>query len=317
MNNLQKYIKEITGVDLKLKLLPKKMLDKLPVYLRTNLKVGEVAGREVIFAIKQNLTPEQYKKQAEIIEKNTLKPVVFVFDNIESYNRKRLIQKKIGFIVPGRQMYLPQLFIDIKDFGSTQLKKSEKLFPAAQCLMFYHLLGNKVADNNFKTIAKKINYGTMTITRAANVLASFNLCRIEGGKEKSLVFEKSRKQLWEEVQTYLIDPVDKELYTDDNCEFNFIYKAGINALSHYTEIAGTDKNLYAVSYENWKSLLEKRKLNFIKSPDTGTTIQVWKYDPGVLADGIIVDPLSLYLTMKDNDNERVQGELNKLLESLW
>lgn len=317
MDTLQKYIKEITGIELRLKPLPKKEIDKLPLYLRSNLKVGEILGREIIFTAKQNLTPDQYKKQADIIKKNTLKPVVFVFDNIESYNRKRLIQKKVGFIVPGRQMYLPQLLIDIKDYAAAEIKKSEKLFPAAQCLLFYHLLGNKIAGNNFKTIAKKLNYGTMTITRAANALANLNLCRIAGGKEKSLVFEKSRKQVWEDVQTYLIDPVDKELYTDDNCEFDSIYKAGINALAHYTEIAGADKNFYAVSYELSKSLLEKGKIKLVNSNDAGTTLQVWKYDPGILASGNIVDPLSLNITLKDNNNERVQGELHTLIESLW
>lgn len=317
MNTIEKYVKESTGLDLKLKHLPKKELDRFPLYLRTKLWVGELAERELIFAIKPNLTPEQCKKQAEIIENITLKPVVFVFDNIESYNRKRLIQRRVGFIVPGKQMYLPQLFIDIKDFGSTQTKISDKLFPAAQCLLFYHLLGNKISGNNFKTIAESINYESMTITRAAKTLENLNLCIIEGSKEKTIVFEKSRKLLWEEIQKHLIDPVDKEFYTDDNYEFELLHTAGINALAHYTEIAGTNKITYAVSYENWKSLLEKRNFNLTKSPNAGITIQVWKYDPGVLTTKNIVDPFSLYLTLKDNYNERVQSELNKLLESLW
>lgn len=317
MDALQKYIKEIIGIDLILKPLPQKEMDKLPLYIRSHLKVGEISGRNIIFVSRPNLTPDQYKKLADIIEKNTLKPVVFSFDNLESYNRKRLIQKKIAFIVPGKQMYLPQLFVDIKNYGSTQLKKAEKLFPAAQCLLFYHLLGNELIGNNFKTIAQKLNYGTMTITRAANVLTNLNLCRIEGGKEKTLVFEKSKKQIWEDAQVYLLNPVDKDIYTDDELEFEFIYKSGINALAHYTEIAGTDKNYFAISYESSKSLVNKEKIKLVNSPDASTTLQIWKYDPGILASGNVVDPLSLYFTLKDINNERIQGELHNLIETLW
>ena len=317
MDNLQKYINEILGVELKLKILPKEEVNKLPLYLRNNLSVGELLGQDLIFVIKPGLTPNQYKKQEDIIEKVLQKPAVFVIDNIESYNRKRLIQKKVGFVVPGRQMYLPDLLIDVKEYNKAQTKKTERLFPAAQCLLFYYLRGNEITGINFKAIAKKLNYGTMTITRAANTLANLNLCKIEGKKEKRLVFEKNKNQIWGDAQTYLINPVHKEYYTDNNCDFDFVYRAGINALSHYTEIAEADKNFYAVSYETSKSLFKEKKINLVDSPDAKTTLQVWKYDPGILASNNTIDPFSLFLTLKDNTNERVQGELNKLIESLW
>ena len=317
MDKLQKYIKEITGIELSLKPVSKKELDKLPLYMRSNLKVGEISGKEIIFDFNSELTPDQCKKQFEIIEKNTSKHVVFVFNNLEAYNRKRLMQRQIGFIVPGRQMYIPKLFIDIKDYGSTERKKVEKLFPAAQCLLFYYILGKEIIGLNFKSIALKLNYGTMTITRVANVLANLNFCRIEGRKEKSLVFVNSRKQIWDEAQPLLTNPIDKEIYIDDKCESDFIYKAGINALAHYTEISEVSKKIYAVSYEMSKNLLNTGKIKPVKSRDAATTLQVWKYDPGILASGNIVDPLSLFVTLKDNNNERVQGELHKLIETLW
>lgn len=317
MDNLQKYIKETLGIELKLKTLPKKEVDKLPLYLRNNLRAGELLGQDLIFAIKPGLTPDQYKKQGDIIEKVIKKPVVFVIDNIEPYNRKRLIQKKVGFIIPARQLYIPNLLIDIKEYNKFQIKKAEKLFPAAQCLLFYYLVGNEITGINFKAIAEKLNYGTMTVTRAANTLANLNLCKIEGKKEKRLVFEKNESQIWEDAQAYLINPVDKEYYTDDNCDFDFVYQTGINALSHYTEIGAIDRNFYAVFYKTSKFLFEEKKINLINSPDAKTTLQIWKYDPGILASNHAVDPLSLFLTLKNNTNERVQGELHKLIESLW
>jgi hypothetical protein len=317
MKSLQEYFKKTLGIELKLKALTSKELDKLPLYLRNNLRAGDLLGQDIILVEKTGLTPDQYKKQVDIIENALQKPVVFIVDNIESYNRNRLIQKKVGFIEPGRQMYIPNLLIDIKEYNKAQTKKVEKLPPAAQCLLFYYLLGNELTGINFKTIAEKLNYGTMTITRGANLLAGINLCKIEGGKEKRLIFDKDKNQLWKDAQPYLINPIKKEYYTDDNCDFNFVYKTGINALAYYSEIAAEDRNFYAVSNEVLKALLEKEKIELLNAPGAKTVLQIWKYNPGILASDHVVDPLSLYLTLKEINNERVQGELNKLINSLW
>ena len=317
MKYLKKYIEETLGIELKIKAPSKKELGKLPLYLRNNVSLGEILGREIFFVSNFDLTPDQYKKQSEVIEKATLIPVVFILENIAAYNRKRLVQKKVGFIVPGKQMFIPNLFIDFKEYKSTQIKETENLSPAAQCLLFYFLLGNKITGLNFNEVAKKLNYGNMTIKRASNALAQLGLCEIEGGKGKSLVFEKSKEQIWNDAQEYLISPISKEVYTDDNCNYDFFYKAGINALSHYTAIAATNKNLYAISYETAKKIFDKKKIKLVNSPNAGTTLQVWKYDPGILVSGKVVDPLSLFLILKDSGNERVQGELQKLIERLW
>lgn len=317
MKYLKKYIEETIGIELKIKAPSKKEVGKLPLYLRNNISLGEILEREILFVSNSDLTPDQYKKQSEIIEKATQKSVVFVLENIAAYNRKRLVQKKVSFVVPGKQMFIPNLFIDFKEYKNTQIKKTETLSPAAQCLLFYFLLGNKITGFNFNEVAKKLNYGNMTITRASNALAQLGLCEIEGGKGKSLVFAKNKEQIWDDGKEYLISPVSKEVYTDDNCNYDSFYRSGLNALSHYTAIAATNKDFYAISYETSKKMFDKKKIKLVDSPDAGTTLQIWKYDPGILASGNVVDPLSLFLILKDNGNERVQDELQKLIERLW
>lgn len=46
------------------------------------------------------------------------------------------------------------------------------------------------------------------------------------------------------------------------------------------------------------------------------TVEVWSYDPVPLSDGLVVDPLSLSLSLRDDPDERVQSALGRLLESL-
>ena len=52
-------------------------------------------------------------------------------------------------------------------------------------------------------------------------------------------------------------------------------------------------------------------------------LEVWKYNPLALVDelpndGIVVDPLSLYLSMQDNRDERIEMALDQIIENfIW
>ncbi len=321
MDQLQKYVNEALGIELKYSALPNNMLSNLPVYLRNNkLKTGEMFERKIIFIAgnnEVNSTAGQYKRQADIIENSFGKPVVFVFENVEAYNRKRLIQKNVAFIIPGKQMYLPFMFIDLKEIKQVYRKKVEKFTPAAQCLLFYYLLGNNLNGINFKTLAEKLNYGGMTVTRAANALAESGICSLAGTKEKFLVFEKKKMQLWNEAKPYLINPVHKTVFTNPlkNSQLNFI--TGISALSYYTNIADDGKMSYAVSKKAFESLNKGKIICLTGNTEEDMMLQIWKYNPGILTNNRYVDPLSLYLTFKDSKDERIENELKRLLDNPW
>ena len=45
-------------------------------------------------------------------------------------------------------------------------------------------------------------------------------------------------------------------------------------------------------------------------------IQVWKYNPQILSSTGVVDKLSLYLSLKDNEDERIQIELERLISEM-
>ena len=43
-------------------------------------------------------------------------------------------------------------------------------------------------------------------------------------------------------------------------------------------------------------------------------LEQWKYDPALFASSKEVDPVSLYMSLAENPDERVQGELEEYLE---
>jgi hypothetical protein len=46
------------------------------------------------------------------------------------------------------------------------------------------------------------------------------------------------------------------------------------------------------------------------------TVEAWSYDPLILAGENFVDRLSLYLSVRETPDERIEAALNELLETL-
>ena len=45
-------------------------------------------------------------------------------------------------------------------------------------------------------------------------------------------------------------------------------------------------------------------------------MEVWRYSPALLSNTTVVDPLSLYLILKDDEDERVSMELDYMLHQV-
>jgi hypothetical protein len=318
---LEKYFSENFGLIIKPVPVEESLINLLPVFLRTlNFKVAEVNNQRLLFIETDNydnMTTEDFRKRAIIIEGILKLPVVWVINSLEAYKRKRLIEKKIAFVIPGKQLYIPSLFMEFREYKTIQNKKNiEKLTPSAQCLLLYYLLGNKVTGINFKTLANKLDYGQMTISRAADALVKTGIAATEGGKNKSLSFNNNKKEIWNKALPYLASPVDKIFYSDVEKRNNY-FISGINALSAYTNINKDYSKTYALSPEYAKQFI-LNNINTFNEPDERTSeIQIWKYNPGVLANSEMVDPLSLYLSFKENEDERILKEIEAMVLKLW
>ncbi|WP_456409076.1 MarR family transcriptional regulator [Caldithrix abyssi] len=321
MQELKDYLHTVLGISIQLKPISLDEQTDLPLFIRQMyaLYQAELFGRQTILLERRNVEPitaYQLRKHSEMLEKTFNCPVVFVLPNIESYNRKRLIQKQVAFVIPGKQLFIPQLLIDLRDFRQSAQQQWEKLLPAAQCLFLYHLLKEPIETNNLKEIAEKLHYTKMTVTRAAKNLQEKGIATIEGKKEKRIIFGGEKKELWKKALPFLQSPVKKVYFLEHPPQEDFVYRASFSALSHYTNLADTDKAYFAVSQKDFETL-KKKQIQIVHSNEADVHLEVWKYAPGVLAKGRVVDPLSLYLSLKNQQDERVQKALDTLLEKVW
>ncbi|MBX3254555.1 MAG: hypothetical protein KF862_10480 [Chitinophagaceae bacterium] len=301
------------------------MTKQLPLYLRGsyNFFSSYLNGQKVLWAELKNpdqATPEQLKKQSHVLQEVAGKlPIIYVFENLEPWQRKRLIEKKVGFAEPFRQLYVPSLFIQLRDGHGPEKTISlpvHQLKPPAQLLLLYHLQVKTLEGLPLQEIAKMLNYSGMTITRAIRELNTISLLRVEGKKEKSIFFNSQRKDLWEKALPYLASPTREIWYQDQSISNEYTRLGGETALSHFSMLSPPDEETTVIGKDAFRLIK-----NQFKRPDRKYgfyRIEVWHYDPVQLSNHVEADKLSLYLTLKNHDDERIRGALKHMInEMIW
>jgi hypothetical protein len=63
-------------------------------------------------------------------------PVVYVAHTLASYERKRLVEQKVSFLVPRNQLYLPDQGIDLREYFRQPTRAAPAaLSPATQAML--------------------------------------------------------------------------------------------------------------------------------------------------------------------------------------
>ena len=324
MKALQIYLFDTFGITASLQA-EKEKAKKLPLYLRVNYNLYSctLTGQKVIWAEVKNLdvaTPDQLKKQSQVLQEILGQvPVVYVFDTLVPWQRKRLIEKKVGFAEPFRQLYIPELFTQIRDGYSKEKAKTEvgnQLKPPAQLFLLYHLQVQRLEGLILQEIADLLNYSAMTITRSIKELFAHALLHVEGTKEKTVIFELQGKDLWEKALPLMVSPVRETCYTDDRPNNLYTRIGGENALASYTMLAEPGEHTNVIGKDTFR--ISKSQLGNLNKRYGLNKLEVWHYDPTLLSNRNEIDKLSLYLSIKDHEDERLQGALKNMInEIVW
>jgi len=324
MEKLKNYINKVLGIDLKIQKTSSHETASMPLYVRNMFDIYRtyLLNKEVILVYAKDLNTEtkQIEKQGRNLFTFFNTPIIMVLEDISSITRRRLINKRINFIVPGKQMFLPELLIDLKETYKVSYKSENHLLPSAQVVLIYNLLNRNEPIENYslKELAQKFDYTRMAVTKAANNLHNHKICNIKGTKEKYLYFNKDKRELWNEAQNLLVNPVNKRVFVDELPENTVLYKSNESALPAYTNIAERSQFYYAIPKARFYHLKREEQLQNLNKEEGVYCLEIWKYNPGVLTQRDYVDPLSLYLSLKDNNDERIQMALDKILKTyIW
>jgi len=320
MSHLSDYINKVFGETVHEESVPEFYYANLPLFIREtyNLKSAVLLNRSIIIMEPKDLDVlviGNLLKHLAIIQNTSENLVVLLLPEISVIQRRRLIEKSINFIVPGLQLFLPSLLLDLKEeyFRSSFHRQRDALLPSAQFLLVYHLVYStarySLAEYSLKLVADRTGYTPMAITKAAKDLERFDLIDILGTKEKFISFKLEKKELWDQTENMnlLRSPVLKRVYVDEIPDGLNLYYSYFTALGEYSDLNSGNQDYIAVDKKIYHRL-EKTKSFVNPNSDEGRyCIEVWSYNPVKLTTSAkYVDPLSLYLSLKDTGDERVE-----------
>lgn len=100
--------------------------------------------------------------------------------SLNSTPRAHLIGLGVAFAVPGNQLYVAQLAMDLREYFRTpERARGDRLSPVAQAVLFHHILTGRDQGLTPTALAEEMRYSAMSIGRAFDELAARNLARIE------------------------------------------------------------------------------------------------------------------------------------------
>lgn len=320
--------------------------DHLPFFLQNSYNYYQAGlfGRPCLLMLAttpEGETPAVVRKHWQTVSKHFQGDVIYLIEAISSYNRKRLIEQRVPFLVPGNQLYLPGLGLDLREyFKPVRQAENTYLSAPAQALILREILQHDCGGLSAKDLAQKLGYSPMTITRAIKELTGRQLAMAEKvSREKHLSFPVTGHALWQDAKPVLQSPVTKRIWVvlrDDKAVTDVKGRiAGESALAHYTDLASTGISQWAITTDRWTDLARHADVHVLASESSGNLqspysgqsvrkdreameLELWAYHPGVVAPGKPwVDPLSLWLSLVSSTDERIQIARESLLEQVW
>ncbi len=317
------YIELVTGLRPRFGMAPP--TTALPLFLREQFEFAEVElfGHRMLLAVERTppdeLSASEYARNAAMLRQGLGQDVVLVMAKLPSYVRNRLVREGVPFIVPGAQMFLPMVMIDLRErFSKAASRIQDKLSPVSQLVVIYQILREPVAHIPLAQLGKRLAYSPQAVSFAQEELQNSNLCDVRrAGKMVFLEFRLGGKALWEKAEPLMASPVRRTQWVRWGQPRARAVVSGTTALSRLSMLAEDAVPTYGMRDRELVAAFKKGELlGCSGSDDADARMESWKYDPWVLAENGVADPCSLYLSLRRSGDERVQKEIGFLIERL-
>jgi len=318
------YLRQVLGEGA-VRMAPARAAAQLPYFIQEayGLLTGTLLGRPLTIAFvkgREFLSAQQISQHTKQIGELFQTPVIVALPAIAPGERKQLIQHGVAFLVPGRQLFAPSMGMILSErYGTEPQRAVEIASPATQALLIWFLNQHPVSEtwHPFEAAAT-LGYAGMTATRAVRELMQFELFELEErGRAKYLKLTDSRHSLWEKAKPFLRTPVIKTLWTYDRGILDLAGArfAGESALARLSMLNEPQQPAIAITSEAAQQSREDGIFFEPRQLADAIAVQVWRYIPNMLVKEKIVDPLSLWLSLQHNPDDRIQMALDDIEEN--
>lgn len=295
---------------------------------RYDFALLRIEGKDFLL-IKEKRTGsiENFVKQAQAIKKQLDKDIILVFNQVSDSNKKKLLQIGISYIDFKDNAYIPQLgFLFSSKINLPRL--DELLSPTEQRVLIALLMENADKEINMDKVSRVTGLSIPSLYRTFKVLKDHGWLT---NKKQSYQFLKSKTIILNEALLLMKNPIKSVVMIkhDDLKKFNghtSIMQAGLSALSQLGMLVDNSQyTTYAISKKAFKKMESEIEDDVLE----GHRIEIWDYE-SVLFDYEqtewssrlsnkhikMVDPISLYLTLRDSDDPRIEEETEILKQKI-
>lgn len=330
---LKDYIEELFGFGLFIREVPRDI--SLPSYMLERYALYEAELFEKRFTLMVSYDSEEIqlrslKKHIALLQERMAvsTEIIFVCPSMSNYGRRKFIEEGIPFIVPGMQLYVPSLGVAFSKHASKRHYKllnnwydknmeqsmPSSLTPSAQAVLF-DLMTNGTVNRTQNEIANSIGISKMAVSRGFSLLEDLKIIKTRMvGVKNYHSFVHEGRQLWNRIEDYLIDPVERSVFIGKESFKKLkhveLVISGESALEKISMLASPKIESYALYKKDWIKIdIEDECLPAIA--DDIVRIEIWSHPVPVTRSGI--HQIALYLAMRSNWDERIQSILDALI----
>ena len=301
---LQAYLSATLHMDVQLTAFRSKNLP-LVITSRYDLLNGIIFWKNVCFACaKYQTTPLGYQKDINLILRSVNYPVVLVIADPSALETYRLIERGLDFVVPGKRMFMPSLLVDLG--GQVTHKAKGQMPPTAQLIVLYHLQKGTLNGKSAKEISSLLSIPYLNASRALKWIGDNVFPTRKKGREVLLSFPAYKETL-DAFKAHFRNPVLKTIHTEESLDSIDGPYCGEYALEHYSMLAANGMS---------KAVEKGGNVPLDEDANAHNTVEMWAYNPKILANDGFCDKISLILSLDGNEDERVQMELVKIKEEI-
>lgn len=277
---------------------------------------GAFKGVDMLFVKPKgkNPTPRKCGIVAERMHQLFHLPVVFVLNPGPTYERQRLMEKDVHFVMSDKYANLPML-VALEKVTSKRIP--DKLTPVAQYLLLYHLQIESIEGKSTKAISSMMPYSYESVSIGLTCLTDIGLCEkiAIDWRTRAIKFKSAGRNLWEYAEKFLINPVERRYFCDGVKSLRTFPVCGINALSHYTMLNPDSEQWIMMNTKEYRDFNNDGHLINPNEFDGETIIEVWKYPivSRLNSSPEWVDKLSLALSLREDDDPRVEEEVDNMI----
>lgn len=245
------------------------------------------------------------------VSESTGLPVIFVTSSLPADGRKRMCEHHFSFIVPGLELYLPQLFVQLKENQPAQTREYSNLGIAAQYLAVCYLNGFTDRELSIADAMNVTGYSRMGVIQAFHELEFFK-AGSRMGSHRHFIFHDDKSELWEDLRPKMHNPCKRVIGLEKIPDGMPVVSAGTSALCCRSMLAPAEQQDFAIRLKDFNAI---GKIATISTAYAPVLLQLWTYVPRKTEDGG-VEPYSLFLTLEDNADDRIQICLEEMMQGV-